>query len=98
MILYINPMAKRILHISDDITDTHYRDSLSSLPGIVNVIDEMIEKNRTCRRAEVSITKSNFNINIGYSSMQVKDPLNNHIGYTIIFQDLSIIYENKQNN
>lgn len=95
IILYLNPMARKILHISKDIENSHYKNSLSSLPEIVKLIDDMIENNRTVRRAEVNIMQSNFYLKIGYSSMQLKDGPK-HIGYTIIFQDLSILYENKQ--
>lgn len=94
VILYLNPMAKKILHIPKEIENTHYKESLSSLPGLVEVIDDMIKNNRTQRRAEVMIVQGNFYLRLGYSSMPVKEG-QNHIGYTIIFQDLSIIYENR---
>ncbi|MCX7905594.1 MAG: hypothetical protein N2446_02710 [Elusimicrobiales bacterium] len=94
-ILYANPMAKKILHISYSLENTSYKESFKNLEGLIDVIDDMIKNSRTIRRAEVKIKQSNFYLNIGYSSMQLKDENNNHIGYTIIFQDLSILYASK---
>ncbi len=95
IIIYLNPMAKKILHLSQKLENTFYKQSLSSLPEFVDTIDEMILNNRTIRRGEVKIKQSNFSLTIGYSSMQLKDENMNQIGYIMIFQDLSIIYENK---
>ncbi|MGC9071004.1 MAG: PAS domain-containing protein [Elusimicrobiales bacterium] len=94
-IIYLNPMAKKILHLPHPIENTDYRKSLSSIPQLVGVIDEMIISNRTVQRAEIKIVQSNFNLTLGYSSMQLKDSNMNHIGYIMIFRDLRIIYENK---
>lgn len=94
-IIYINPMAKKILHIYEPLENTNYRESLCELKELIKVIDDMVINNKTVRRSEVKIKQSNFYLTLGYSSMQLKDSSQNHKGYIIIFQDLSILYENR---
>lgn len=95
VILYINPMAKKILHLSHELENTNYEKSLQQYPQLLEMIAEMIKTNKTTRRSELTIKQSNFYLTIGYSSMPLRNSKNEQIGYTIIFQDLSILYENK---
>lgn len=94
-VMYMNPMAKKILHLYNDLENTTYIESLQNYPELVEMIRNMIETNKTVRRSELTIKQSNFYLKIGYSSMQLKNSKDEHIGYTIIFQDLSIIYDSK---
>lgn len=91
-ILYINPIARKILHLYEKIENIHYKEAFQRYPEIIDLIYDMITNNKTIRRGEVRTSHVDVDIVIGYSTMQIKDEKNNHIGYTIIFQDLNIVY------
>ncbi len=90
-ILYINPMAKKILHIINDITNKNYKEVFHNYSELENLIDEMLSLNKTIRRGEIEITHAVIKLKIGYSTMQIKNKDGILMGYNIIFQDLSLI-------
>jgi len=91
-ILYLNPMAEKILHIQrEDLINKNYKEVLTQYPEFEDLIYTMITQNKTVRRGEINITHAEFILRIGYSSMQIKDTTQSIAGYTLIFQDLSII-------
>lgn len=96
IIQYINPTAKKILHINYDINQKKYTEIFEIYPPLLNLIKNTIETNHTVRRSEISVEHGSITLKIGYSTMQVKDG-NDIVGYSIIFQDLNIVgnYEKK---
>jgi len=92
IILYINPMAEKILHIKrNDIVNKKYNIAFSIYPELNYMIDNMIKNNKTIRRDNLEITHGSIILRIGYSSMFLKDDNGRQIGYNIIFQDMDVI-------
>jgi len=90
IILYLNPMASKILHLKNsNISGKSYKDVFYIYPSLCELIEDIIKNDKIIRRGELMITHSIIELKIGYSSMIIK--AEDFKGYTIIFQDLSII-------
>lgn len=92
-IVYINPMAGKILHISDvsGLIGNSFGSALEGYPALCQVISETIKTHKTVRRAEVSILHGNTPLIIGYSTLQIKNRKDNIIGIAVIFQDITFV-------
>ncbi|HOJ86932.1 MAG TPA: PAS domain-containing protein [Elusimicrobiales bacterium] len=91
-VLYINPMAEKILHINHKkIIGKTYNEAFGVYFELENLITQMIKKNKTVRRGEIEIGHGSIILKIGYSSMPLKNEEGKHFGYNIIFQDLDVI-------
>ncbi|MBP7796416.1 MAG: PAS domain-containing protein [Elusimicrobiales bacterium] len=96
-ILYLNPMAEKILHLNrEELINKNYKDVLNQYTEFEDLVYDMISENKTVRRGEMNITHAEFILRIGYSSMQIKDTNQSIVGYTLIFQDLSIISKHER--
>ena len=92
-VIYINPMAGRILHIEDasSCLDKKYSAAFESFPALKEVIHEAIETGKTVRRAEISIMHASTPLIIGYSTMHVRNHEGKEMGVTVVFQDISFV-------
>ncbi len=97
-VVYINPMAGKILHWDGihECLDSGYETAFKDSPALRTVIHEAIETGKTVRRAEISIMHANVPLIIGYSTMHVKNPEGKDLGVTVIFQDISFVGGNKK--
>ena len=92
-IVYINPMAYKILHIesSNNLLNTPYAKSFENFEALSKVIKETIESGKTVRRAEISIMHANVPLIIGYSTLIIKNAKGTDLGIAVIFQDISFV-------
>ncbi|MCG2725587.1 MAG: PAS domain-containing protein [Elusimicrobia bacterium] len=92
-IIYINPMAYKILHIesSKNLLNTKYAESFEDFEALSKVIKETIETGKTVRRAEIAIMHANVPLIIGYSTLIIKNAKNLNLGIAVIFQDISFV-------
>lgn len=90
-IIYMNPMAGRILHITDTqkLIGKFFEKSLLTYPALCEVIAETVKTHKTVHRAEVSILHGNTPLIIGYSTLQIKTPKGEILGIAVIFQDIT---------
>jgi len=96
-IVYINPMAYRILHMEPNpaFIGLGYDRVFANYEALVSVIKETIETNSVKRRAEIKIMHANTPLIIGYSTILVKSGKNEKMGVAVIFQDISFITSTK---
>jgi nitrogen fixation/metabolism regulation signal transduction histidine kinase len=92
-VIYLNPMAGKILHMEPDTCcrDMRYEEAFEPFPALKEVIKETIETGKCVRRAEISIMHANTPLIIGYSTMLVKNHEGAELGVTVIFQDISFV-------
>ena len=92
-VVYLNPMAGKILHMDPDTCckEMHFERAFDSFPALTGVITETIESGKCVRRAEISIMHANTPLIIGYSTMMVKNHEGTELGVTVIFQDISFV-------
>lgn len=92
-IVYINPMAYKILHIepSKKVLDTPYAKSFEDFEALSKVCKETLETGKTVRRAEISIMHANIPLIIGYSTLMIKNSKGVNLGIAVIFQDISFV-------
>jgi PAS domain S-box-containing protein len=92
-VIYLNPMAGKILHMESDAccSNMHYTAAFEPFPALKDVIKETIESGKCVRRAEISIMHANTPLIIGYSTMLVKNHEGAELGVTVIFQDISFV-------
>ena len=92
-VVYINPMAGKILHWDEahKCIGCDYSKAFAGFPALNGVIHEAIETGKTVRRAEISILHANVPLIIGYSTMHVKHQDGKDLGVTVIFQDISFV-------
>ncbi|MFA6434835.1 MAG: PAS domain-containing protein [Elusimicrobiales bacterium] len=92
-VVYINPMAGKILHWEDmhGCLEADYNKAFDNFPALHQVIKEALETHKTVRRAEISIMHANVPLIIGYSTMCVKGRDGRDLGVTVIFQDISFV-------
>lgn len=92
-VIYLNPMAGKILHMDADTCcrEMLYERAFESFPALKSVIKETIESGKCVRRAEISIMHANTPLIIGYSTMLVKNHEGTELGVTVIFQDISFV-------
>ena len=97
-VVYINPMAGKILHWDGirECMDCGYENAFKDFPALKTVIHEAIATGKTVRRAEISIMHANVPLIIGYSTMHVKNHEGRDLGVTVIFQDISFVGGNKK--
>ncbi|OGR53374.1 MAG: hypothetical protein A2049_02285 [Elusimicrobia bacterium GWA2_62_23] len=92
-VVYLNPMAGKILRLEADTccTEMQYEKAFEAFPALKDVIRETIETGKCVRRAEISIMHANTPLVIGYSTMLVKNHEGTELGVTVIFQDISFV-------
>ena len=92
-VIYLNPMAGKILHMDPDTCcrEMQYDEAFQDFPSLRGVIKETIETGKCVRRAEISIMHANTPLIIGYSTMLVKNREGEELGVTVIFQDISFV-------
>ncbi len=92
-VVYMNPMAYKILHIesSNKVLDMPYTKSFENFEALSKVIKETIETGKTMCRAEISIMHANVPLIIGYSTMMIKNTKGADLGIAVIFQDISFV-------
>ena len=92
-VIYLNPMAGKILHLEADTCcrEMAYERAFEGFPALKDVIKETIETGKCVRRAEISIMHANTPLIIGYSTMLVKNHEGAELGVTVIFQDISFV-------
>ena len=92
-IVYINPMAYKILHIeaSNNLLNTPYGKSFEDFEALSKVIKETLKTSKTVRRAEISIMHANVPLIIGYSTLMIKNAKGTDLGIAVIFQDISFV-------
>ncbi len=92
-IVYLNPMAGKILHMDSETccSGRQYDDIFADFPALKGVIKETLETGKCVRRAEISILHANTPLIIGYSTMLVKNPRGTGLGVTVLFQDISFV-------
>lgn len=92
-VVYLNPMAGKILHMESDTCckEMLYTRAFEAFPALTGVIKETIESGKCVRRAEISILHANTPLIIGYSTMLVKNHEGTELGVTVIFQDISFV-------
>jgi nitrogen fixation/metabolism regulation signal transduction histidine kinase len=92
-VVYVNPMAGKILHLDDahKCVERNYDKAFEDFPALTKVISETLETGKTVRRAEISVMHANVPLIIGYSTMQVKNHEGRELGVTVIFQDISFM-------
>ena len=92
-VVYLNPMAGKILHMDPDncCRDVQYTVAFAGFPALQEVIKETLETAKCVRRAEISIMHANTPLIIGYSTMLVKNHEGHELGVTVIFQDISFV-------
>ncbi|MBU2524573.1 PAS domain-containing protein [Patescibacteria group bacterium] len=97
-VVYMNPMAYKILHIdtSKKILDAPYAKSFEDFQALSEVIKETIDTGKTVRRAEISIMHANVPLIIGYSTLMIKNSKNIYLGIAVIFQDISFVSATKK--
>lgn len=89
LIIYINPMAEKILKIEGkNFLYKNFKIAFTSFPELIAAIDKTMSTGKTARRAEMRIMHADIPIKIGYGTMPVKSK-NKILGYYIIFQDIS---------
>jgi len=92
-VVYLNPMAGKILHMDPEncCRDIQYDVAFEPFPALKGVIKETLETAKCVRRAEISIMHANTPLIIGYSTMLVKNHEGTELGITVIFQDISFV-------
>ncbi len=92
-IVYVNPMAGKILHIADvsKLIGNSFESALGEYPALCQVISETVKTHQTVRRAEVSILHGNTPLIIGYSTLQIKNRKNDVLGIAVVFQDITFV-------
>ncbi len=92
-LVYMNPMAYKILHIepSKKLLNLPYAKSFEDFQALSKVIKETIETGQTVRRAEISIMHANVPLIIGYSTLMIKNTKGTDLGIAVIFQDISFV-------
>lgn len=92
-VIYLNPMAGKILHLEADscCREKQYTEAFGDFPALTDVIKETIDTGKCVRRAEISIMHANTPLIIGYSTMLVKNHEGAELGVTVIFQDISFV-------
>jgi len=95
-VVYINPMAGRILRLSDIgmLAGKKFTLALSGFPMLCDVVRDALENHKTVHRAEVSVLHADTPLVIGYSTLQVKNRKGDYLGIGIIFQDLTVARKN----
>jgi nitrogen fixation/metabolism regulation signal transduction histidine kinase len=90
-IVYVNPMAGKILHWDEagKSVGGGYKKAFEGFPALTGVIREALETGRTVRRSEISVLHAGVPLIIGYSTMHVKNHEGKDLGVTVIFQDIS---------
>lgn len=96
-VIYVNPMAGRILHFSDipALLGKQYAGALSAFPALCDVVREALATHKTVYRAELSVLHGDAPLTIGYSTLQVKNKKSEYLGIGIIFQDLTCVVRKK---
>jgi nitrogen fixation/metabolism regulation signal transduction histidine kinase len=91
VIVYVNPMAGRILHLPDitALIGKPFGPALSSWPALCAVISEALATHKTVHRAEMTVAHGDAPMVIGYSTLQVKNRKAEYLGIGIIFQKLA---------
>ena len=97
IIVYVNPMAGKILHITDTakLIGYHFERVLAAYPALCNVMAETVKTHKTMRRSEISILHGNTPLIIGYSTLQIKNHEGNFMGIAVIFQDITFVSQKK---
>ena len=92
-LVYMNPMAYKILHIepSKKLLNAPYDKSFEDFQALSEVIKETIETGKTVRRSEISIMHANVPLIIGYSTLMIKNAKGTDLGIAVIFQDISFV-------
>ena len=92
-VVYINPMAGKILHMDHEhcCQDLNYAKAFADFPALKDVIAETLKTLHCVRRAEISIMHANTPLIIGYSTMLVKNHEGRDLGVTVLFQDISFV-------
>ncbi|MEA3306340.1 MAG: PAS domain-containing protein [Elusimicrobiota bacterium] len=96
-VVYMNPMAYKILHIdsSKKLLNFPYEKSFEDFEALSKVIKETIKTGKTVRRAEISIMHANVPLIIGYSTLMIKNSKGASLGIAVIFQDISFVTAKK---
>lgn len=97
-VVYINPMAGKILHISDPrrLLGLKYNIAFKSFPALKEVIQETLETGKLVRRSEITIMHASVPLIIGYSTLQVKNVMGKILGVAVTFQDITFLSTNKK--
>lgn len=92
-VVYVNPMAGRILHIQEThaLLGKPYSDALAGFPALRDVVADALKTHKTVHRAEVSVLHGDSPMIIGYSTLQVRHHKGAYLGIGIIFQDLTFV-------
>jgi len=95
---YINPMAGKILHLSenDKALNSDYTRAFNNFPALCRIISDALETRKTVQRAEISIMHADVPFVIGYSTVNARDRGGRDLGVIIIFQDMSFISGDKK--
>ncbi len=90
IVIYINPMAGKILRINEkESLYKNFREAFALYPDLTGVIERMMKTGKTIRRAELRIMHADVPLKIGYGTMIVKSE-EKKLGYSIIFQNISL--------
>lgn len=89
IVIYINPMAEKILRIEGkNCIYKNFKQAFYSFPELSTAIEKMISSGKSVRRAEIKILHAELPLKIGYGTMPIKIE-GKIVGYYIIFQDIS---------
>jgi PAS domain-containing protein len=95
-VVYGNQTAGRILHIPmGAVLGKSYEQALASYPELCAVLRAALSTHSIVRRAEVSATHGDAKMVIGYSTLQVRNRNGDDLGIGIIFQDLTLVLNQK---
>lgn len=97
-VVYINPMAGKILHISDSkkLLGLKYDIAFEGFPALKEVIEETLKTGKLVRRSEITIMHASVPLIIGYSTFLVKDVSGKMLGVAVTFQDITFISASKK--
>ena len=97
VVVYINPMAGRILHLPDlgSLIGKTFALALGGFPALCEVVRDALATHKTVHRAEVSVLHADAPLIIGYSTLQVKNRKGEYLGIGIIFQNLTFVTPRK---
>ncbi|MBI4678633.1 MAG: PAS domain-containing protein [Elusimicrobia bacterium] len=92
-VVYVNPMAGRILHLPDtgSLVGKAYSAALAGFPALRDVVRDALKTHKTVHRAELSVLHADKPMVIGYSTLQVRNPKGDYLGIGVIFQDLTFV-------
>lgn len=95
-VVYGNQTAGRILHIPiAAVLGKPFQEALAPYPELIEVLRHALATHTVVHRAELTAKHGDAAMIIGYSTLQIRNPVGEYLGIAIIFQDLTLHLKKK---